>query len=176
MKKCSRCKLSKDISEFHKSRNSKDGAHNQCKLCARLSKRESYPRRQETILSYVADWYRANKDKKRDYDAKRRATKRHLYRAASKRWRDEHPGDKNADTQTRRAKLRGAMPKWANRFFINEIYDLAARRTAATGIKWVVDHDIPLQGRLVSGLHVETNLRVIPEIVNRVKHNHYAVQ
>jgi hypothetical protein len=32
-----------------------------------------------------------------------------------------------------------------------------------------VDHEIPLKGKYVSGLHVETNLRIIPAVENLKK-------
>lgn len=60
-------------------------------------------------------------------------------------------------------------PKWANLFFISEIYDLSRRRTKALGIPHEVDHIVPLRGKHVCGLHVEHNLRVVPKAVNRAK-------
>ena len=133
--------------------------------------RKYYLKHRERLIAAAKRWYLENKDAKRRYDAKRRKEKRHLYRAASKRWRENHPGLKNADTQTRRAVWR--TPKWANSFFISEIYDLAALRTKYLGQKWVVDHVIPLRGDTVCGLHVENNLRVVPESVNLAKGNSY---
>jgi hypothetical protein len=60
---------------------------------------------------------------------------------------------------------------WATRDAIIEIYRQAELMTQTTGRLHVVDHIIPLQGRTVSGLHVETNLRVIEHHENAVKHN-----
>lgn len=71
----------------------------------------------------------------------------------------------------RRAAIMRAVPVWRNEFFIEEIYDLARRRTKATGFKWHVDHIVPLQSALVCGLHVEHNLQVIPAIENHKKKN-----
>jgi hypothetical protein len=51
----------------------------------------------------------------------------------------------------------------------------AEKRTKMFGFAWEVDHIIPLQGDTVSGLHVPTNLQVIPRSVNRAKWNSYEV-
>jgi hypothetical protein len=60
---------------------------------------------------------------------------------------------------------------WANQDAIRAIYDQAEFMTRTTGRLHVVDHEIPLQGDEVSGLHVETNLRVVEHHENAVKHN-----
>jgi len=68
-------------------------------------------------------------------------------------------------------------PRWVGpeeRWLIREAYELALLRTKMLGFPWHVDHIIPLQGRCVSGLHVPTNLRVIPAVVNLSKGNRYA--
>lgn len=60
---------------------------------------------------------------------------------------------------------------WADSKAIAAMYAEARRLTAETGIPHHVDHIVPLQGEFVSGLHVETNLRVIPGIDNIRKRN-----
>jgi hypothetical protein len=71
----------------------------------------------------------------------------------------------------RQAAKRQAVPAWANRFFMQEAYDLAARRTKATSVKWVVDHAVPIISREVCGLHTHTNLRVVTALENARKGN-----
>ena len=53
------------------------------------------------------------------------------------------------------------------------IYAEAKRLTEETGIPHEVDHEIPLKGRLVSGLHVLANLRVVTRAENRRKSNRH---
>lgn len=62
---------------------------------------------------------------------------------------------------------------WANSEAIKRFYTQAQKMTEETGIEHEVDHIIPLLGKNVSGLHVETNLQVIPKEDNRRKSNHY---
>lgn len=69
-------------------------------------------------------------------------------------------------------------PAWLtedDHWMIEQAYELAALRTKMFGFKWNVDHIIPLQGKLVSGLHVPTNLQVITSTENRRKSNSFEV-
>jgi hypothetical protein len=65
-------------------------------------------------------------------------------------------------------------PKWLTAddiWMIEEAHALSDLRAGLTGIKWHVDHVIPLRAIDVSGLHVPSNLQVIPASVNMAKHN-----
>lgn len=63
-----------------------------------------------------------------------------------------------------------AIP-WADKFILAEAYDLAKRRSVATGIMWSVDHIIPLRHPRITGLHTHNNIQVIPQRINEVKGN-----
>lgn len=71
----------------------------------------------------------------------------------------------------RQERIKRATPPWANKSLIKEIYDRAHQLTVETGEMHEVDHVIPLQGKLICGLHVETNLKILTFIDNRTKGN-----
>lgn len=65
------------------------------------------------------------------------------------------------------------IPPWADLRAIAEFYRTARRLSRITGVPHEVDHILPLLGEGVSGLHVETNLRVVTRAANRKKSNTY---
>jgi hypothetical protein len=74
----------------------------------------------------------------------------------------------------RAARLR-RTPAWADLGAIKAVYVEARRRTVETGISHHVDHEIPLQGELVSGLHVHNNLQILTGSENSRKKNRFEV-
>lgn len=60
-------------------------------------------------------------------------------------------------------------------FVVKEAHDLRRLRNNLTGFEWQVDHIVPLVNTLVCGLHIWSNLRVIPKIQNLSKGNKFAI-
>lgn len=67
--------------------------------------------------------------------------------------------------------VRQRTPGWASRLKIACFYLQAATATRQTGVRHSVDHVVPLNHPLVSGLHVEHNPRVLPLAENIQKSN-----
>jgi hypothetical protein len=80
---------------------------------------------------------------------------------------------RNATSGKRRAAKLQRTPAWSDQALILAVYERARELTEATGTEHHVDHIYPLQGRLVSGLHVDTNLQILTGPDNCRKNNRY---
>jgi 5-methylcytosine-specific restriction endonuclease McrA len=200
MKTCNSCNTSKPVNEFYKNRTTKDGYEIICKECNKLkgkvyrttykekisAQKKSYRQvnkekvlvyrlvNREQLLAKKKEYYNSNKEKvlaqRKNYynsNKEKRLTQMKL-------WRETNPDKVNAKTAKRRAQKLRATPPWLTTEDYQKIesfYILAKQLTQATEIPHEVDHIIPLQGKIVSGLHVPWNLQVIPAIENIKKGN-----
>jgi hypothetical protein len=101
---------------------------------------------------------------------------RHL--ATRKKYVQNNKAKVNALAKAYKVRKKNRIPIWVDKnhmWLIKEVYELAQIRTKESGYSWHVDHIIPLQGELVSGLHVIENLQVIPGIENIKKKNKYEI-
>lgn len=95
-------------------------------------------------------------------------------RAAVKKYELKNQELRAIKSAQRRARSKSATPQWANKNKIKSIYAIAKWLSAVVpNTKYHVDHVIPLRGKLVSGLHVETNLSIIKANENMQKHNRF---
>lgn len=104
---------------------------------------------------------------KKQWNAERKKT----YRAANKHLT-------NADASKRRAALLQRIPIWQTEFDVLKIkciYSVASMLSRVNNELWTVDHIIPLQGKIVSGLHVPSNLQVMRARENEAKRNKYEI-
>jgi hypothetical protein len=123
-----------------------------------LNKRNSRINNKEKYNQRSIDWCLKNSERRKQQ---------------SKNYADKNRATIHANTRRRQINKLKAVAAWGNKFFIEEAYSLAALRTKIFGYKWEVDHIVPLQSKLVCGLHVEHNLQVISRNANRKKSNHY---
>lgn len=91
-----------------------------------------------------------------------------------KRYKSNNPEVTRASLTAYKRKHRDATPHWlssAQRVAIRDMYLTAQRLTKITGERYVVDHIVPLRNKIVCGLHVPWNLRVITQEDNLRKSN-----
>ena len=67
------------------------------------------------------------------------------------------------------------MPKWADANEIKSVYAKCFELNKGGTVRYEVDHVIPLNGKLVSGLHIATNLRITKASDNRKKSNSFTL-
>lgn len=95
-------------------------------------------------------------------------------RRVRREWKKANRAYCTFESRTGAQARRKRLPAWAALDAIREFYEVAAEMTAKTGEQWHVDHVIPLRGKLVSGLHVHTNLQLLTAQENLRKHAKFA--
>jgi hypothetical protein len=153
-KLCNTCKQVLPFSSFYALNKKLNTTQNRCKVCHKV-------------------WFEQNKEYIYARKSKWLANKPTEYRDA---WGRNNRDMRNSRTQMRRAARIQRTPCWLtenDKALIQRKYTLAQTKTESTGERWVVDHILPLQGKLVSGLHVPANLRVIKESTNLRKSNKF---
>ena len=149
-------------------------------------RKANYEKNRAAYIENTRAWKKRNPVRVLASQRARAAINSEKMRAARKAWEQRNP-EKALESFKRyrernRAEIRARLAAskegrekrralWANQDAILDFYRQAELMTRTTGRLHVVDHIIPLQGREVSGLHVETNLRVIEHHENAKKHN-----
>jgi hypothetical protein len=175
MKRCQRCGNTKQEIEFSKNQD-------WCRACANQYQRNYFATHREKKRAYNAGRREVNNSQSKAYGATHReelraygkryyAAHREEQKAYKKIYHQSHKPQINAKHAKRRASegrqtLRGVSTK-----AIEVFYAEAERITQETGIRYSVDHIIPLAGEFVKGLHVPWNLQIIPLIDNVKKGN-----
>ena len=175
MKTCKICQLTKPVDQFEPQRC-------QCIACrktyAKKYRAEYYARTKEESILKTKIWREQNPEKKRQFRKAEYLANADAAKEAARQYRATYPAKINAWSRKHQLSKRMQTPHWLTPdeyWMIEQAYELAALRTKLFGFAWQVDHVIPLQGKLVSGLHTPYNLQVIPAKYNRSKSNQFTV-
>ena len=139
----------------------------QCKACrvhtCSVSYKKASPERIEKKNKITQQWREENKERQKEY---------------AKAYSKQHRAKRTGLERKRQASKLSRTPAWLTDFdklHMECLYQVAAMRTGESGYSWHVDHILPMQGKTVSGLHVPSNLRVIPATENLRKNNLYVI-
>jgi 5-methylcytosine-specific restriction endonuclease McrA len=130
----------------------------------------------EASIERAIQWKKENKQRASELNLASYHRNKEIRKVQYKAWTQANKGKVLARVRKYELAKINRTPQWLDKddgWVIQEIYELSYKRTKMTGIKWHVDHIIPLQGKLVSGLHVPANLQVIPAIINMGKGNKF---
>lgn len=176
-----KARYKESIEEFRESRRKK---YHMDKSVAKSNNAASHARhrheRLEKMKQYRLENLSSEKNRKNKYREenaeaiKKRAAEKYLtsrdyHLARMREYREKNPELILSYCAKRRAAKRDRIPSWFSdfdSFVFAECISLAAYREQSTGIKWHVDHCIPMQARDASGLHCGQNLQVIPASIN----------
>ena len=184
------------LSNFYKNKSHSTGYRSVCKDCDRTSLEDYHARPKkyievETLIcsnpdcknpgpKFVDNFYKQWTNKTgyrsmcKDCIGQERNDKREQYLEYERHYFETHPGYNNYKASVYRAAKLQATPKWLtaeHKQQIQEMYIESVRLTKETGIRYAVDHIVPLVHPLVCGLHVPWNLQILTRSENSKKTN-----
>ena len=173
MKTCSKCKVQKDLSLFSKYTRGKDGLQNRCKECNVKNVAAHRKANPDTVKATHKVWRAKNTSQIKEVNFKWRQENREKAAATTAKWAKANPDKCRAAKAKRRAAELQRTPSWVDFEAIQSVYTEARRLESFDGITRHVDHIIPLQGELVSGFHIASNLQILTAQENLSKSNHF---
>jgi hypothetical protein len=189
LKKCSKCGVTKPISEFGDNTRNKFNVRASCKECNVEHAMKNYWDEPEKYRAKSAKWREENPEKYEAYMTKymdEHRDERNEYRRLHRLDNIEHERERDREytrnnlvkfrikNGKRRAAKNAATPSWLTLIHlaqIEEFYEMAEAKTMQTGIPHEVDHMVPLLGKTVRGLHVPWNLQILTDKENISKKN-----
>lgn len=182
MKSCTKCGEVKSFAEFSKDKYRKDGYCVRCKSCRRQhyldnAEKESIRQMQywhnnrERYRETSRAYYESHKSEYRDRARKWYEANKDVVLQNCQNWREKNRERVAGYTRERRRKQEMATPSWVNMERVESFYASALMLTAESGIKYCVDHIVPIVSDYVCGLHCEDNLQIMTVSENAEKSN-----
>ncbi len=182
---CKICNKKKQLSEYYiyKTGNQK-GKRTSCTciLCTKKIKLEYRKNNPDLVRGYRETFYSKQEE---DYFEREKTRKvkwakdnPDKVKEMSRDYRQNNKPLLASNRANYRSKKLNRTPSWMSPkdlADIRSIYKMCKKISEKTGTLHHVDHIIPLQGKLVSGLHIPSNLRVIEALSNLSKGNTYEI-
>jgi hypothetical protein len=189
-KACRKCGDVKSFDHFYKNKQLRDGYFNVCKLCFCEQSASWYAQNKERKQSTSRAWKKNNSAAYRAWCAQYYQDNKERCNFLTNEWWKRHPelrkekGDRwsrlnrkkrvaasivyqrvnagrlNAKRAKRKAIKLSATPLWADGGAIGQYYMIAKFLSDELGVVFHVDHVVPLQSKIVCGLHAHTNLTI----------------
>ena len=161
---------------FRPSRSNKDGLMNWCRSCVAIYDKEYRERNKGKKRQQAKAWQLNNKDAVNARSTKYRAAnpekRKQTCYASSQKYYWAHRAEAIAKVRARQSYVKQATPSWTSKDAILEVYRLADKLTADTGVTHHVHHIVPLRENiLVCGLHCPDNLQVLTDAEHRNLHS-----
>lgn len=138
-----------------------------CTYNKHLARKQQNP---EAHAEYQAAWRKANSEKCCEYSKKYQQANKEAVAARSAAYQRANRETVNSNAAYRRATIAARTPVDADRDAIKAVY-AEATRLSETGVKYHVDHILPIAGKVAYGLHVAWNLQILPATENQHKSN-----
>jgi len=193
-RRCSECGEWKNVSEFHKDKNCRDGLKKSCKTCRCAEVRQYQSIHREQNNARVKKWGKENPEKIRAWGRRWRENNPEVYknyykenvadyiakaakwamenpekrRAIRNRWNKKNPELKLALTRNRRAKMKGngGVITAAEWRNVLDKYGHKCLRCENADVKLTMDHVIPIQ---LGGTHTVDNVQPLCQPCNSWK-------
>jgi hypothetical protein len=152
VKHCSSCKKEKDISEFHRRNDRRNGLQSKCKSCISIRNAAYRANNLNREILRISRWRSENPDK---------------LKTSLKSWQSKNHAYLIARNAKREAMKIMATPAWA------DSEDIACFYQEAHYFGLELDHIVPLNSPLVCGLHAPHNMQLLTKEENRAKRNYH---
>ena len=152
------------------------------------NRRTTHFRNHEENKQKLRDYGANNKERKKEYDKIYREENSEKIKKNREEYKSKYPEKVKSAIKNhyennkhvyigysakRRTSKRNATPNWFEKEKIEALYEKCKWLECLTGIKYEVDHIIPINNENVCGLHVWANLQILDKKLNRKKSNYF---